>query len=105
MAPKQALVALILLSIEFNRKIYIINNKNLSFSLLLAIISLASSIQKPLCHYFTKWCPVCDLNERKRTYFSKKKFKANYPLDDACFILDYCGCNKSFLYGPDALDS
>ena len=44
MTPKQALVALILLSIEFNRNIYIINNKNLSSSLLLAIIPLASSI-------------------------------------------------------------
>ena len=44
MTPKQALVALILPSIEFNRKIYIINNENLSFSLLLAVISPASSI-------------------------------------------------------------
>ena len=44
MTPKQALVALILLSIEFNRNIYIINNEHLSSSLLLAIIPLASSI-------------------------------------------------------------
>ena len=22
------------------------------------------------------------------------QFKANYPLDDACFILDYYACNK-----------
>ena len=43
MAPKQALVALILLSVEFNRNIYIINNENLSLSLLLAIILLAYS--------------------------------------------------------------
>ena len=95
MTPKQALVALILLSIEFNRNIYIINNENLSSSLLSAIIPPASSIQKPLFHYFTKWCPVCDLNERKRTHFSKKKqFKASYPLDDASFILDYYVCSK-----------
>ena len=25
-----------------------------------------------------------------------KQFKANYPLGDACFILDYHGCNKEF---------
>ena len=24
----------------------------------------------------------------------KNQFKANYSLDDACFILDYYGCNK-----------
>ena len=43
MTPKQALVPLILFSIEFNRNICIINNENLSSSLLLAIILLASS--------------------------------------------------------------
>ena len=32
------------------------------------------------------------------------QFKANYPLDDACFILDYYGRNKLFLYGSDDLD-
>ena len=97
MTPKQALVALILFSIEFNRNIYIINNENLSSSLLSAITSLASSFQKPLFHYFTKWCPVCDLSKRKRTCFSKEKkkqFKGNCPLDDEYFVLDYYGCNK-----------
>ena len=44
MTPNQALVALILFSIEFNRDIYNINNENLSSSLLLAIIPLAFSI-------------------------------------------------------------
>ena len=43
MTPKQALVALMLFSIGFNRNIYIINHENLSSSLLLAIIPLDSS--------------------------------------------------------------
>ena len=43
MTPKQALVALILLSVEFNPNIYIIGNENLSSSLLLAIIPVAYS--------------------------------------------------------------
>ena len=76
MTHKQALVALILLSIEFNRNIYIINNENLSSSLLLAIIPPASSISKPLFHYFTS------MKESEPISQKKKQFKASYPLDD-----------------------
>ena len=32
------------------------------------------------------------------------QFKENCLFDDACFIFDYYGRNKWFLYGPDDLN-
>ena len=75
MTPKQALVALILLSIEFNRNIYIINNENLSSSLLLAIIPLAFSIEKPLFHYFTSIKESEPISKRKTKNSSKQAIR------------------------------
>ena len=32
--------------------------------------------------------------KKANLFLKKTQFKANYPLDDARFILDYYGCNK-----------